>query len=77
MAIQNLKKVEVEAVSGGAGLDLFGLLGGIPLLGGLLGGATSSTGGTVNGLVSTLSAIPLVGPLLGSVLGLFGGLVSI
>jgi hypothetical protein len=77
MAIQSLKKVEIEEVSGGAGFDLSGLLGGVPLLGGLLGGATGSTGGTVNGLVSTLSAIPLVGPILGTVLGLFGGLVSI
>jgi len=77
MAIQSLKKVEIEAVSGGAGFDLSGLLGGVPLLGGLLGsatgatGGTGTTGGTVNSLVSTVSAIPLVGPILGSVLGLF------
>ncbi len=67
MAIQSLKKVEIESASGVAAFDLYGLLGGV----------TSTTDGTVNSLVCTLSAIPLVGPLLGCVLGLVEGVVSL
>ncbi|WP_374324688.1 hypothetical protein [Azonexus sp.] len=68
MAIQELNKTEIAAVSGGA-LDLGGLLGGIlnPVLG-LVGGILSPVVGLVSGLVGTVTG--LLGGLLG---GLFGG----
>lgn len=68
MAIQELGKTEIEAVSGGA-LDLSGLLGGLlnPVLG-LVGGLLTPVVGLVQGLVGTVTG--LLGGLLG---GLFGG----
>lgn len=67
MAIQNLNPQEVTQVSGGliGGLNLSGLLGGVtgligglPLVGGLLKGLLGALGGLLGGL-------PLVGGLLG------------
>lgn len=69
MAIQELNKTEIEAVSGGIlGLDLGGLLGGIlnPVLG-LVGGLLTPVVGLVQGLVGTVTG--LVGGLLGGLLG--------
>lgn len=77
MAIQNLNHVEVEAVSGGAAINLSGLLAGVPLVGPILGSVLGLAGGIVNTLVGTVSAVPLVGPILGTVLGLVGGIVSL
>lgn len=75
MAIQELSKVEIEAVSGGGLLDsVVGLVSGLPLVGGLLGGLLSTVGGLLNSITGIVSGLPVVGPLLGSVLGLLGGL---
>lgn len=76
MAIQELNKVEIEAVSGGAGLldSVIGLISGLPLVGGLLGGLLNTVGGLVKSVTNIVSGLPIVGPLLGSVLGLLGGL---
>jgi hypothetical protein len=73
MAIQELNNNEIETVSGGAALDLGSLLGGLPLVGGLLG-TVSSLLSTVSGVVAGL---PVVGPLVSTVLGLVGGIVKI
>ncbi len=69
MAIQELNKVEIEAVSGGLlGLNLTATLTGLPVVGGLLGGLL----GTVNSLLSTVkttvASLPIVGGLLGGLL---------
>lgn len=73
MAIQELNKTQVETVSGGAALDLSSLLGGLPVVGGLLGTASGLIG-TVTGL---LSGLPVVGSLVSTVLGLAGGIVKL
>lgn len=76
MAIQEMNKVEIEAVSGGLlGLSLTGLLSGLPVVGGLLGNVL----GTVKSLAATLtgvvSGLPVVGGLLGGLLGSVAGLL--
>lgn len=54
MAIQTLSKQELEYVSGGAlSLDLNALLGGLPIVGGLL----TSLVGVVNGLLGSLTSL--------------------
>lgn len=57
MAIQTLMKEELDQVSGGLILDLNGLLGGLPAVGGLLTnivGVVNSLLGTVTGLLQGL-----------------------
>jgi len=67
MAIQELSSVEIEAVSGGALLNVTSLLGGLL--------------GLVKGLVGVVGNfavnLPIVGPLIGSVLGLVGSIISL
>lgn len=69
MAIQELNKVEIEAVSGGLlGLNLTATLIGLPVVGGSLSGLL----GTVNSLLATVkttvASLPIVGGLLGGLL---------
>ena len=73
MAIQELNKTQIEAVSGGAALDLSGLLGGLPLVGGLLG----TVKGVLNTVTGVLGGLPVVDSLVSTVLGLVGGIVKI
>lgn len=69
MAIQELGKTEIEAVSGGTlTLDLHADVGS------LLGGILTPVLGLVGGLVAP--TFGLVGSLLGAVTGLLGGLLS-
>jgi hypothetical protein len=77
MAIQELNKTEVEAVSGGAALNLTSLVSGLPLVGGLLGGLLGTVGGLLNTVSGLLTGLPVVGPLVGTVLGLVGGIVTV
>lgn len=77
MAIQELNKTEVEAVSGGAALNLTSLVSGLPVVGGLLGGLLGTVGGVLNTVSSVLTGLPVVGSLLGTVLGLVGGIVTV
>lgn len=64
MAIQELNKEEINAVSGAGALDLSGLLCGVV---GLAGGLVTTAVGLVGGLVNTV--VGLAGGLLGGLLG--------
>jgi hypothetical protein len=61
MAIQELNKAEINLVSGGEGLDLGGLLGGLigpnSLLGGLLGVITGILGGVLSLVTGLLGGV--------------------
>lgn len=76
MAIQELNKTEVAAVSGGA-ISISGLVSGLPLVGGLLSGVLGVVTGLVNTVVGVASGLPVVGSLLGTVLGLVSGIVTL
>lgn len=76
MAIQELSKVEIQAVSGGA-LSLTSLVSGLPIVGPLLASVLGVVGGLVNTLVGVVTSLPIVGPLLGSVLGIVSGIITL
>lgn len=78
MAIQELNRVEVEAVSGGVLLNVSATLGSLTSgLNGLLGGVLVATKVLVASVGNFLSGLPVVGPILGSVLGAVGGVVTL
>jgi len=70
MAIQQLSKAEIEAVSGGAVITID--TGALPDVGGLLGGLV----GTVTGVLGSVLGLVNVGSLLGTVTGLLNNVLG-
>lgn len=79
MAIQELNKVEVEAVSGGAALlDLSGTLTGLTTgLSGLLTGVLASVKLLAGSVTTFLTGLPTVGSLLASALAATSGIFTL
>lgn len=76
MAIQELNKTEVAAVSGAGLLGSLALtLGGVPAVGGLLTGLLASVKYVVSSWVGPAATVPVVGGLLSSIVASVDGLL--
>lgn len=78
MAIQELNRTEIEAVSGGVLLNVSATVGSLlDGVAGLLSGVLAATKVLVGAVSTFLTGLPVVGSLLGSLLGAVGGIITL